>query len=249
MTTLTAPAATASGISAADVNAIHDQLREQYKHVAPADMGTDAQTEALMAYNGYYAIDGGNGDFFTIDTNMVVNGDAVAHHITLILFLKSHHTPIIFPFTGSGATFENNVLKLISAQTNQTIPNLNLTFARGANGVSGPAAGFHGTIQLQQQPGDPKPPQPLDVKGITYNNPIPMEMYSGTYYDNKGAVGATAIMKIDGNSLFYNYADQLSGPGEMVPVTNFIYNQNMYFFSFSKTYPIAGKSCEFNYRC
>ncbi|WP_411023364.1 hypothetical protein, partial [Salmonella sp. s51228] len=76
---------------------------------------------------------------------------------------------------------------------------------------------------------------PVQVKGTTYNNPVPYSVYEGEYtipfrlISHNDAIPVLYLHK-DYNIL-YDYGN---GTGNLEKVPSFTYNLNMYFFSFSK---------------
>ena len=225
--TLAAPATTAPPAGMEGMSQLHDQLREIYSETTNGV--TDEHTQGLMAYNGYYQLTGegaGTGAFFTVDTNMIItNGGAPVYHISLIISLNGTQSHI-FQFTGSSASFDKETSTLTWKQPQgSTIyaPDINITFKRVNDGVS-PLMSFTGSIIL---PGNPH----FNGKGTSYNNIIPVTTYEGTYYDVKAA-GSPKVMEIlpDCGLKYLNLMES----GEPTTVDSYIYNMNMYFFSFMR---------------
>lgn len=204
---------------------IHNQLREKYSETTNGI--TEAATQSLMAYNGYYSLeDTSAGAFFTVDTNMVItNGGQPVYHISLIISLNGKESGI-FSFTGSSATFDEATATLKwTQQAGSTIvaPDLDITF-KHVNDGSGVSASFTGTISLSGQ-------SAFSGTGITYNNIIPVSMYEGNYHDTQ-ASGNPLVMQIQPN-FGLTYLNLLAS-GQPTAVDSYIYNMNMYFFSFQR---------------
>ena len=206
---------------------IHNQLREQYSETTNGI--TEPDTQSLMAYNGYYSLTGEGtpaGAFFTVDTNMVItNGGAPVYHISLIISLNGTQSNI-FSFTRSSATFVKATATLTWPQSPSSeifAPDINITFTRENNG-SGVTATFTGSISLF---GNPK----FTGTGKTYNNIIPVTMYEGKYHEGTEK-GSPLTMEIkEGYGLTYR---DLFSTKEPTAVDSYIYNMNMYFFSFQR---------------
>lgn len=224
-TTTTVAPATHSPLDG--ITQIHNQLRKQYSETTNGI--TEPGTQSLKAYNGYYSLKGEGtpaGSFFSVDTNMVItNGGDPVYHISLIICLNGKKSQI-FNFTGTSATFDDSTatLKWTQPKGSQVyLPNINITFQRKNDG-SGVSAIFTGSISL---PGMPK----FSGTGTTYNNIIPVTMYEGNYHDTK-STGSPLIMQIQPN-YGLTYLDLL-GNGNPTAVDSYIYNMNMYFFSFER---------------
>ncbi|HXU27042.1 MAG TPA: hypothetical protein VN698_07410, partial [Bacteroidia bacterium] len=123
---------------------------------------------ALMAFNGYYTLNATTGAFFAVDANVVVTAGKAVNTVDLLVSLDGK-TAKRFAFTGK---FDGTKLTQSDAGIN-----VNVTFTRNATG-GGATASLKGTVSM------PGTSQALvNVAGSTYNNPIAMSLYMGTYYD------------------------------------------------------------------
>ena len=196
----------------------HQHLLHQIQQHPPILRPVNGDTPALMPFNGYYPLDCAPGAFFAVDTNMIMapGNTKPVHDLTLIICLDGH-TANRYAFTG---TFNGATLK----QTWETSGlSILLTFDRTSNDY-GTVASCTGTISLNGEPA-------TRVTGSTYNNPIPATLYTGVYYahtgDDKEVVKAMSIGA--DNQLYY---DQGKGDGQLHQVKAYVYNMNMYYFSF-----------------
>lgn len=193
----------------------------------------------LIAFNGYYALNT-TGSFLSIDTNLMVNNsDAQNPKITphLVLVYSENGTEsTLFDLTGKNRAFSSvawdattNTLTATGGGTITvggkviTVPTFSLTFSRedSADFVTSSFSGY-----VENSSG-----VKTQLKGNTYNNPIPMDMYHGTYYMNHGEGEAIMVIGTD-NTLQYNYSKTAKSSGALQDVDIFIYNLNMYVFSF-----------------
>lgn len=196
----------------------HQQIIDTYKNSKPGEIKMTADSQALMAFNGYYALGNAPGAFFAVDTNvLVIDAQPAPLYFLDLLISLDGKNPKRFRFTG---TFSNNKLVQDDAELN-----INLAFVR-ADSSNSITASCSGTITLPGQAS-------TDVTGTTYNNPIPSILFSGNYYvpENSAANAITAqpamIIKEDYQILFDNFAN--NGVLEQVPF--YVYNMNMYFFT------------------
>lgn len=227
--------------SAEQTTALQDSLLEIAQSDAPYPNPIGA-AEPLIAFNGYYALND-TGSFLSIDTNLMVNNsDAKNPKITphLVLVYSENGTEsVIFDLTGENRAFssvawdtDTNTLTATGGGTitvsgkEVPVPTFSLTFSRkdGADFVTSSFTGYVENSSGTQTP----------LNGVTYNNPIPMDMYHGTYYMNKGEGEAIMVIGTD-NTLQYNYSESAVDPGALQQVDVFIYNLNMYVFSFPGT--------------
>jgi hypothetical protein len=183
-----------------------------------------ADTEALLPYNGYYALDCAPGAFFAIDANLMVsNGGSKASYMTTLYVSLDGKTAHSVPF--SSGTFDG---KTLVQNTDELYLNLNLT--RESN--LGTTVKLNGQIAILQL-------SLITVSGYTYNNPIKNSLYQGTYYlseeiifspSEKPKKAMIKVMQIgENNTLYYDYG---SGDQNLKQVPDYIYNMNMYYFQF-----------------
>ncbi|MCP3943506.1 MAG: hypothetical protein GY710_18780 [Desulfobacteraceae bacterium] len=197
----------------------HQQIVEKYKNLKPEEIVANPDNTALMAFNGYYAMEHAKGAFFTVDTNIFVQaGLPPIHDLTLLISLDGR-TCERYEFTG---TFDGANLKQVELGG----INIDLTFLREDAG-NGNVASFTGSITPNLQP-------LVIVSGSTYNNPIPLSMYKGVYciplYLSTKKNAEVPVMEIhDKYKLSYDYG---TNDGHLQPVPAYTYNMNMYFFSF-----------------
>ncbi|MTI87513.1 MAG: hypothetical protein FH748_06045 [Balneolaceae bacterium] len=210
----------------AELSTYHQHLEEKYKNVDPEDIKVTSDADALMAFNGYYAMAHTPGAFFSVDTNIhIKKGSSTPIKDVALIISMDGTTSTRFPFTG---TFDGTHLK-------QRTPgglDIDLTFSR-QDGNDGIVASFSGHITLPQQ-------SKAEVTGSTYNNPIPYRMYIGKYYETepihlksaKQEKAAIPVMQIEKDyKIMYDFG---TNNGDLEAVRSFTYNLNMYFFSFSK---------------
>ncbi|MCE7995525.1 MAG: hypothetical protein HEP71_26335 [Roseivirga sp.] len=227
--------------SAEQTTALQDSLLEIAQSNTPYPHPIGA-AEPLIAFNGYYALNS-TGSFLSIDTNLMVNNkDAQNPKITphLVLVYSENGTDsVIFDLTGANRAFNSvawdaatNTLTATGGGTITVsgkaipVPTFSLTFSRkdGADFVTSSFTGYIANSSGAQ----------TTLNGTTYNNPIPMDMYHGTYYMDKGEGEAIMVIGTD-NTLQYNYSESTVDPGALQQVDVFIYNLNMYVFSFPGT--------------
>lgn len=221
----------AVGKSADHVTALHNHILKIAESNAPYP-NPIGQAEPLIGFNGYYALNQ-NGAFLTVDTNLLVQNGQVIPHVALIHSADGTSSNV-YDLTGPNRAFDsvawsNNTLTA-TASTGSNAPSFSLSFTR-ENSTDGVTVAMTGTIT----PGNST--EPLSLQGNTYNNPIPMDMYAGTYYESQflGKAGqGAAIMQIGtNNTLKYNYTNiGIGDGGTLTEVTTFVYNLNMYVFTF-----------------
>lgn len=219
--------------SAEATTALQSSLLEIAKSNTPYQHPIGA-AEPLIAFNGYYALNS-TGSFLSIDTNLMVNNSdpknpRITPHLVLV-YSESGTESVIFDLTGANRAFSSvdwdvatNTLTATGGGTITVggkvipVPTFSLTFTRkdGDDFITSSFSGYmlKGGTKTQ-------------LNGITYNNPIPMDMYHGTYYMNRGEGEAIMVIGTD-NTLKYDYAKN----NALQPVDVFIYNLNMYVFSF-----------------
>ncbi len=199
-----------------ELTSYHSQLVEQFNN-PELHVPTNVDTLKLIPFNGYYALNT-TGAFFAIDTNMVIRPAPSTPEYDLSLLISLDGTTSTrFAFTG---TFNNNQLL---QYWNVGGLDINLSFTR-TNSVYGTTVTCAGSIAL---PGE----SAVTVSGNTYNNPIPASLFIGEYYtDIKGAQSSVKVMSIGAdNQLMY---DNGTNSGNLVEVLTYVYNLNMYYFSF-----------------
>jgi hypothetical protein len=183
--------------------------------------------EPLISFNGYYALND-TGAFLTVDTNLLVKNGVATPHVALI-YSKDGVASKVYHLTGPNRDFENvtwsGTTLTAQAGIDSGVPNFTLTFTREDNDQEITST-FQGTIT------EGAAEVIVSISGKTYNNPIPMAMYAGAYYDNKGE-GAKILEIGTDNTLQYNYNNTILSKGHLQEVEVFIYNLNMYVFSFS----------------
>lgn len=176
---------------------------------------------ALMSFNGYYALNN-TGAFFAIDTNIIIAPSQNTQYDLCLLISLDGITSVRVPFKG---TFDDTTLIQQSFEVKGVIePAFNLTFTR-TNAVYGTTAIVTGTITFPGQPA-------VTINGSTYNNPIPASLFAGNYsYIPVGKTEAVSVMSIGtDNQLMY---DNGTNNGTLVAITKYVYNLNMYYFSFT----------------
>jgi hypothetical protein len=225
-TTAFAPSATNAPMS--ELTNYHQQLEEKYKTLTPDGITTSSDALSLITFNGYYSLNElAPGAFFAIDTNVhVKEGCPPINDLALLISLDGK-TSARFPFAG---TFENNQLKQGSA-TGEGLY-IDLTFTR-TDGSDGTTATCSGIIQLPNQ-------TMFSVSGITYNNPIPVSVFRGDFYETRPLhLSTSSEKKVEVLVMQLNDQDQLSYDNGMnglglQAISTYTYNINMYFFSFTQ---------------
>jgi hypothetical protein len=228
MSTLTIPSVPTANKSAEAITELHNYLLKLAQSDAPY-VNPIGAAEPLIAFNGYYALNA-TGAFLAVDTNLIVKNGEITPHVTLI-YSQDGTTSTVYPLTGPDRSFETvtwdratNTLTAVA--TLPSSPNFTLTFTREVNQEI--IATFQGSISYGASEAL------LSISGITYNNPIPMAMYAGAYYEGNGQGAEILVIGTD-NTLFYNFDNLgLGDGGSIEEVAIFVYNLNMYVFSFSK---------------
>ena len=235
MSTLTIPTPPVTSKSAENTTELHNYLLKIAESDAPYE-NPIGDAESLISFNGYYALNN-TGAFLTIDTNLLVNNGVVTPHVALI-YAPDGTTSNVYHLTGRDRAFEsvswNGTTLTAKASVESEIPSFTLDFTREDNSKE-ITSSLKGTIIKGTSAAI------LNINGKTYNNPIPMAMYAGTYYEDKGQGDKIMIIGTD-NTLQYNYNNIVGNEGQLQEVSTFIYNLNMYVFSFNN--PIVNK---FNY--
>jgi hypothetical protein len=205
----------------AEIQSLLAGLGRSHTIAGAGSLGATQDEERLLAFNGYYSLDGAPGGFFAVDANIhVVNASGTITLSVNLLICLDGKTSTTIPFTGSfdGTRLVQRVGSLEIA----------LEFRRPASGscatasVSG-AIIFHLAARRQVS---------ISISGSTFNNPIPMHLFAGTYY-LPGAASKEPVAIIAGGpgdwvSIKYDWG---AGSGNLTPVTEFTYNCNMYYFA------------------
>lgn len=192
---------------------------EKISHQPSVFLTPNPDTLKLMPFNGYYALGNAAGAFFAVDTNMLVSPKSPepVFDLTLIISLDGK-SAARYPFTG---TFDGTTL-------NQTLEaeglSIKLTFTRMGEGF-GPVASCSGSITLPKQ-------ATASVSGATYNNLIPASLFAGDYYVTTPSGSPIKVMSIGSDTQLYY--DNGSNDGQLNPVTTYVYNMNMYYFTFKQ---------------
>jgi hypothetical protein len=221
---------------------LHRQVMDTLQNIDPKKLIISPDTTKLIPFNGYYSLGNAPGAFFAIDANMSVtdSGATATFFINLLLSLDGIKAYSI-PF--STGTFDGTTL----IQENETF-SIHLTLAR-ASAKENITATCKGTVQI----GSSEVLTP--IQGATYNNPIDSSLFAGTYYlpppttTPPSTAPYTEVLVIaSDNSIMYDYG---SGNGTLKPVEAYIYNMNMYYYTFdNNTYNLimgtagtAGLAC------
>lgn len=206
----------------------HRQIELKYQHLKPEEIKVNPDAMALMAFNGYYTLSNAKGAFFAVDTNIhFQNGSSTPIYDLALLVSLDGKTSARFPFSG---TFDGTHLVQTSAALEGLTINLTLSRTDGSDGTT---AKCSGTIALPLK-------SPVQISGSTYNNPIPVSLFAGEYYetapihlspDNK-KMAAIKVMQIkDNHQVLYDYG---TNDGNLKPVPAYTYNLNMYYFTFAQ---------------
>lgn len=198
---------------------------------APSGMSPKQQKMALVAFNGYYALDDTPGAYFFVDTNVfVTEGGAKRRYVVSLVVSLDGKTSQSVNFTGR---FDGKHL------TQRTVggPSFDLVFKRQPIRL-GPTVKVSGTISLPGQ-------APAATSGSTYDNPIPFSFWGGqTYYEPapvSGGKPTAAVVMGKNGELFYNKG---SNGKSLVKVKSYRYNLDMYYFKFTDGYLIMGTAGE-----
>jgi hypothetical protein len=201
----------------------HQSIFDQIRAIKPEELKTRNELNELIAFNGYYCLDPSIGAFFTVDANMYFSvGLQEPYYTADLIICLDGKKPFSIEFTGS---FDGSRLM----QQNEAIF-IDLSFFR-TDGSDGTTARCTGSIGVEYL-------APVKVSGCTYNNPIPNSLFMGTYYlmpppetsSGNTAQVVTKVLEIgDKNAVLYDFG---SGDGVLKPVDSYIYNLNMYYFSF-----------------
>lgn len=200
----------------AETGALHHQLMTRANQNPSSLSSVNPDTPKLMPFNGYYALGKPIGAFFAVDTNMVVFPGSAEPIFQLSLIVSLDGTKAAsYAFTG---TFDGTTL----IQKDAAGFSLELVFSRPAGANYGPTAYCAGSVTLPGQPA-------ACISGSTYNNPISANLFSGDYYVTTPNTTPIKVLSIGSDyQLLYDYG---SNNGQLLPVTTFAYNMNMYFFS------------------
>jgi hypothetical protein len=185
----------------------------------------DATPDAkrLLAFNGYYALNNlPPGSFFAIDANVhVVMQPRTATLIVNLVYCFDGKTSTTVPFTGH---FDGRWL-----YQDNGIRKFQLEFERYVEGKHGLTAHLSGTVNTKFLPSGGTQ---VTVSGSTFNNPIPMSLFVGTYYEllPEGTRYLPVASITSDRGLVSVKYDWGKGDRNLTPVTEFIYNYNMYYF-------------------
>jgi hypothetical protein len=178
----------------------------------------EQQKQALIGFNGVYALANTANGFFSVDTNMFVSVDRATPRYVITLGVSlDGKTSRKSTYSGS---FDGNRLR----QASPGGPAFDLTFTRNSRKL-GPTVSVAGTVALPGQPA-------ATISGVTYDNPITPELWGGhTYFlVGSGSAAPVPFVRIEKNGdLFYNPG---STRGKLAPVNSYTYNMDEYYFSF-----------------
>jgi hypothetical protein len=234
MSNFTIPSIPTANKSAEQTSTLHSYLLKIVESDAPY-LNPIGKAEPLISYNGYYALND-TGSFLTVDTNLMVKNGEITPQVSLI-YSQDGITSNIYDLTGDNKAFETitwtgTTLKA-EAVINSGVPSFTLNFTREDNKKEVTST-LNGQVTKA-------PSEVIEtINGKTYNNPIPMAMYAGTYCESEGngKGNGAEILKIGtDNTIQYNYNNIGGSGGHLQDVNSFVYNLNMYVFSFGN--PIA----------
>ena len=200
-------------------------------HNVASGMSKTQQEMALVAFNGYYALDNAPGAYFFVDTNVyVTDGGSKRRYVVSLIVSLDGMTSRSVNFSGR---FDGKHLTQRSAGE----PSFDLVFDRAPNRL-GPTVNLSGTISLPGQ-------APTATSGATYDNPIPFSFWGGqTYYAPATAPGGkptVAVVMGKNGELFY---DKGSSGKSLMKIKSYRYNLDMYYFKFTGGYLIMGTAGE-----
>jgi hypothetical protein len=178
----------------------------------------EQQKQALIGFNGVYALANTANGFFSVDTNMFVSMERATPRYVITLGVSlDGKTSRKSTYSGS---FDGRRLR----QASPGGPTFDLIFTRNSRKL-GPTASVAGTVALPEQPA-------ATISGVTYDNPITPELWGGhTYYQvGRGGGAPVPFVRIEKNGdVFYNPS---STRGKLAPVNSYSYNMDEYYFSF-----------------
>ena len=192
--------------------------------LSPADATASStpqqrQTQDLVSFNGYYALNTSPDAFFYVNSTMRATKGGARQRYTVSLDLSlDGKTSYSANFDG---TFRNNRL----LQRTKRGPTIDLRFTRTGNAL-GPTARIAGRVTLPGQ-------QPVTVTGTTYSNPTPAAFWGGQTYYATAAPGGQPIPTV--RMTRNGRIDYRSGASNRwVRAKSYTYNLDMYYFSLSK---------------
>ena len=212
--------ASKSGPAIAGIQSLLAGLGRSHTIAGAGSLGATPDAERLLAYNGYYSLDGAPGGFFAVDANIhVVNASGTITLSVNLLICLDGKTSTTIPFTGS---FDGTRLVQRAGQLEIALEFGRPTSGSGATASVSGAIIFHLAARRQVS---------ISISGSTFNNPIPMHLFAGTYYllgaASKEPVASIARGPGDWVSIMYDWG---TGSGILTQVTEFTYNCNMYYF-------------------
>ncbi|PHS05147.1 MAG: hypothetical protein COA88_12710 [Kordia sp.] len=217
--------------SAKNTTALHKDLLKIAESDTPYP-NPIGEAEPLISFNGYYALNE-TGSFLTIDTNLLVKNGVAIPHVALI-YSKHGTDSNVYHLTGPDQFFESiiwtDTTLIAKSSKGSVIPSFTLTFTR-EDSTKEITSSVQGTIIEPDLSVIGGPSTTVHINGNNYNNPIPIAMYAGTYYEDKGQGDSILKIGLD-NTLAYNYDNLGGNRGTLEAVETFIYNLNMYVFTF-----------------
>lgn len=187
--------------------------------MTPATMSTaEQQKQALIGFNGVYALANTANGFFSVDTNMFVSADRATPRYVITLGVSLDGK------TSKKATYSGSFDGRRLRQASPGGPAFDLTFTRNSRKL-GPTVSVAGTVTLPGQPA-------ATISGVTYDNPIAPELWGGhTYYlVGSGSAAPVPFVRIEKDGdVFYNPGSTRS---KLTPVNSYTYNMDEYYFSF-----------------
>lgn len=201
------------GLPMEELSNYHSLLAQQCND-PKVQLTINPDTTKLLPFNGYYTLNAANGAFLAIDTNMVVQPNVAPVYIITLLISLDGVTSARYDFSG---TFDGTHL---AQQANGLT--IDLVFTR-PTGAYGPTVNCSGSITL---PGKTA----VSVSGNTYNNPIPADLFIGDFYNSTAPT--QKVMSIQANNVLMYDGGTSNGVLQTVP--SYVYNMNMYYFSFQQ---------------
>lgn len=191
---------------------------------ANAGLAATPDAERLLAFNGYYALEGAQGSFFAIDGNITVVASPYSASLAVnLIFCLDGKNSFTLPFDGS---FDGT--RLVQQVGHHF--EIDMVFARPSTGFGITATVSIALVYHLTQRRKVK----IEYAGSTYNNPIPMALFSGDYFlPATGGGGPIQVAKIsaDANGQVSILYDWGNGKGELSAAAGFTYNCNMYYFN------------------
>lgn len=174
----------------------------------------ESSAQELIPFTGFYTLDPATGSFVMVDTNSVWTGGAVEYDAKITIS-SDGQTSEVYPL-GPNCTYSDGSL-VITDSSGVTIADLTLSEAAGVCSLQGTIDG-------------------ADVSGSTPFGPIPLSIWSGTYYRQGKPTSDivpiqypfAAALQIDADGTMKFAVEG----GELQPVPSYWYDYGMFVIIF-----------------